>query len=220
MPFNFKRLAIPDVILIEPKVFPDERGFFMESYKYSDFAAFGIKEHFVQDNHSRSTRGVLRGLHYQNPPAAQGKLVRVVVGEVFDVAVDIRSARGIKREGNISHDSPRGINKKGNIPQSKGSPTYGKWVGETLSAENKRMLYIPHGFAHGFCVLSEEAEVVYKTTAEYSPEHDAGIIWNAPEIDIHWPIEHPIISAKDAALPTLNDAENRFIYEGDMGGRS
>jgi dTDP-4-dehydrorhamnose 3,5-epimerase len=157
MSFNFTRLAIPDIILIEPAVFPDERGFFIESYKYSEFSAFGIKEHFVQHNHSRSVKSVLRGLHYQRPPKAQGKLVRVVVGEIFDVGVDIRQ----------------------------GSPTYGKWVGERLSAENKRMLYIPPGFAHGFCVLNELAEVL--------------------EIGIQWPLEHPILSAKDAALPTLRE---------------
>lgn len=179
MPFKFARLAIPDVIFIEPAVFPDERGFFMESYKYSDFAAFGIKEHFVQDNHSRSMKGVLRGLHFQTPPKAQGKLVRVVVGEIFDVAVDIR----------------------------KRSPSYGKWVGERLSAENKRMLYIPPGFAHGFCVLSDTAEVLYKTTEEYAPEHDAGIIWNDPKIGIHWPIEHPLLAKKDVALPRLSEAD-------------
>jgi len=178
MPFNFTRLAIPDVILIDPTVFPDERGFFMESYKHSDFAAFGIKEHFVQDNHSRSMRGVLRGLHYQKTPKAQGKLVRTVVGEIFDVGVDIR----------------------------RDSPTYGKWIGEVLSAENKRMLYIPAGFAHGFCVLSEEAEVLYKTTEEYAPEYDAGIRWNDPEVGIQWPIEHPILSTKDAKLPRLREA--------------
>ena len=177
MSFTFTHLAIPDVILIEPRVFPDERGFFMESYKYSEFSAFGIKERFVQDNHSHSTKGVLRGLHYQKAPKAQGKLVRVVVGEIFDVGVDIR----------------------------KDSPTYGKWVGEVLSAENKRMLYIPAGFAHGFCVLSKEAEVLYKTTEEYAPEYDAGIIWNDPEIDIQWPIERPILSKKDAALPMLRE---------------
>ena len=176
--FTFTRLAIPDVILIEPTIFPDDRGFFMESYKYSEFAAFGIKEHFVQDNHSRSVKGVLRGLHYQKHPKAQGKLVRVVVGEIFDVGVDIRQ----------------------------GSPTYGKWAGEKLSAENKRMLYIPPGFAHGFCVLSEVAEVLYKTTKEYAPEYDAGIIWNDPEVGIQWPTEHPILSKKDATLPTLREA--------------
>lgn len=186
MPFSFQRLEIPEVVLIEPKVFQDGRGFFMETYKFSDFAAFGITERFVQDNHSRSRRGVIRGLHYQNPPRAQGKLVRVVVGEIFDVAVDIR----------------------------KGSPTYGKWVGERLSADNKRMLYIPPGFAHGFCVLSEVAEVVYKVTEEYAPEHEAGIIWNDPAIGISWPIANPIISEKDAAFPVLREAENRFIYNG------
>jgi len=179
MPFNFTRLAIPEVILIEPTIFPDDRGFFMESYKYSEFSAFGIKEHFVQDNHSRSTKDVLRGLHYQSPPKAQGKLVRVVVGEIFDVGVDIR----------------------------KRSPSYGKWVGEVLSAENKRMLYIPPGFAHGFCVLSDVADVAYKVTEEFSPEHDAGIIWNDPEIGIQWPIEHPILSEKDSALPRLREAQ-------------
>ena len=184
MPFQFKRIEIPEVILIEPKVFQDERGFFMETCKYSDFAAFGIAERFVQDNHSRSVKGVLRGLHYQNPPHAQGKLIRVVVGEIFDVAVDIR----------------------------KGSPTYGKWVGVKLSAENRRMLYIPPGFAHGFCVLSDVAEVVYKVTAEYAPECEAGIIWNDPGIGIEWPIKHPIISSKDAQWPTLREAVNGFRY--------
>jgi dTDP-4-dehydrorhamnose 3,5-epimerase len=179
VPFNFKRLAIPDVILIEPRIFTDERGFFMETYKYSDFASFGITEKFVQDNHSRSTRDVLRGLHYQKPPKAQGKLVRVVVGEIFDVGVDIRQ----------------------------GSATYGKWVGELLSADNKRMLYIPPGFAHGFYVLSDVAEVSYKVTEEFSSEHDAGIIWNDPEIGIEWPIKHPIISPKDAELPRLREAD-------------
>jgi dTDP-4-dehydrorhamnose 3,5-epimerase len=186
VPFSFQRLEIPEVVLIEPKVFQDGRGFFMETYKFSDFAAFGIAERFVQDNHSRSKKSVIRGLHYQNPPKAQGKLVRAVVGEIFDVAVDIR----------------------------RGSPTYGKWVGEKLSSENKRMLYIPPGFAHGFCVLSAEAEVVYKVTEEYAPEHEAGIIWNDPDIGISWPIANPIISEKDAALPCLKEAENRFIYNG------
>jgi dTDP-4-dehydrorhamnose 3,5-epimerase len=186
MAFLFERLEIPEVILIKPQVFADERGFFMETYKHSDFAAFGIRERFVQDNHSRSVKGVLRGLHYQNPPKAQGKLVRVVIGEIFDVAVDIR----------------------------KGSPTYGKWVGVELSAENKRMLYIPPGFAHGFCVLSEVAEVLYKTTEEYAPECEAGIIWNDPEIGIKWPVEQPIISPKDAKWPGLKDIANAFIYKG------
>ncbi|GFN23658.1 dTDP-4-dehydrorhamnose 3,5-epimerase [Thermanaeromonas sp. C210] len=190
MPFRFTRLEIPEVVLIEPVVFPDERGFFLEAYKYSEFAAFGITERFLQDNHSRSRKGVLRGLHYQNPPKAQGKLIRVVVGEIFDVAVDIR----------------------------KGSPTYGRWVGVRLSSENKRMLYIPPGFAHGFCVLSEAAEVLYKTTEEYAPECEAGIIWNDPDIRISWPVENPVLSPKDARWPPLKDAVNGFTYQG--GGSS
>ncbi len=188
MPFTFRRLEIPEVVLIEPKVFQDGRGFFMETYKFSEFAEFGITERFVQDNHSRSKKGVIRGLHYQNPPRAQGKLVRVVVGEIFDVAVDIR----------------------------KGSPTYGKWIGERLSSENKRMLYIPPGFAHGFCVLSQEAEVVYKVTEEYAPEHEAGVIWNDPGIGIRWPVENPILSPKDARWPPLKDAVNGFTYQGGV----
>lgn len=184
MPFSFRRLEIPDVIMIEPGVFRDERGFFMESYKHSEFAAFGIKERFVQDNHSRSKKEVLRGLHYQNPPRAQGKLVRAVSGEIFDVAVDIR----------------------------KGSPTYGRWVGVNLSEENMRMLYIPAGFAHGFLTLSDVADVMYKTTDEYSPEHEAGIIWNDPEIGIKWPLDEPVLSPRDARWPGLRDAVNRFVY--------
>jgi dTDP-4-dehydrorhamnose 3,5-epimerase len=179
MPFKFERLAIPEIIIITPEVFPDNRGFFMETYKYSDFAAFGIKERFIQDNYSCSIKGVLRGLHYQRYPKAQGKLVQVIRGVIFDVAVDIR----------------------------KGSPTYGKWVGLTLSAENKQMLYIPPDFAHGFCTLSEKADVIYKVTEEYAPGHDTGIIWNDPEIGIHWPIEQPIISVRDAMFPSLKEAQ-------------
>lgn len=186
MPFSFSRLEIPDVVMIEPRVFRDERGFFVESYKRSEFAAFGITESFVQDNHSRSRRGVLRGLHYQNPPRAQGKLVRAVRGEIFDVAVDIR----------------------------KGSPTYGRWVGVNLSEENMRMLYIPPGFAHGFLTLSDMADVMYKTTDEYSPEHEAGIIWSDPEIRINWPLRDPVLSPKDARWPCLRNASNGFVYSG------
>jgi dTDP-4-dehydrorhamnose 3,5-epimerase len=185
MPFNFERLRIPDLILIEPKVFQDKRGFFMESYKYSEFKKAGIKDYFVQDNHSYSRKGVIRGLHYQNPPRAQGKLIKVITGEIFDVAVDIR----------------------------KGSPTYGKWEAVILSAENKKMLYIPPGFAHGFCTLSEFAEVLYKSTDEYAPECEAGIIWNDPDININWPIKNPILSEKDLLLPSLKDADNRFVYD-------
>jgi len=184
MPFNFKRLQIPEVILVEPKVFKDDRGFFMETYKMPDFVASGIKRKFVQDNHSRSTRGVLRGLHYQKPPFAQGKLLRVVRGEIFDVAVDIR----------------------------KGSPTYGKWVSAILSEENKNMLYIPEGFAHGFCVLSEIAEVTYKATNVYSLECEAGIIYNDKDLNIKWPIEEPALSDKDKKWPTLREADSKFYY--------
>ncbi len=184
MPFTFTRLAIPDVILVEPRVFGDARGFFLETYKHSAFAEAGIPPHFVQTNHSHSTRGVLRGLHYQKLPAAQGKLVMAVRGEIFDVAVDIR----------------------------RGSPTYGQWVGERLSAANHRLLYIPPGFAHGFCVLSEEADVIYQVTAEYAPEHDRGIRWNDPEIGIAWPIAAPILSPKDATQPLLHEADNNFVW--------
>ena len=185
MPFSFRNLEIPEVILVEPKVFEDERGFVMETYKMPDFVVSGIKGNFVQDNHSRSSKGVLRGLHYQNPPFAQGKLVRAVRGEIFDVAVDIR----------------------------KGSPTYGKWVGAILSEENKHMLYIPEGFAHGFCVLSEIAEVMYKSTNVYSPEAETGIIWNDRDLNIDWPIKEPILSAKDKKWPTLKDADVKFYYK-------
>ena len=189
MPFEFRELEIPGVFLVEPKVFGDERGFFMETYKMSDFVAAGIVESFVQDNHSRSTRGVLRGLHYQNPPFAQGKLVRVVRGEVFDVAVDIR----------------------------RGSPTWGKWVGVVLSEENKKSLYIPAGFAHGFCVLSEVADVVYKTTDVYCAESEAGIIWNDAELKIEWPVERPVLSEKDAAFPALRE-RGSGVRDQESGG--
>jgi dTDP-4-dehydrorhamnose 3,5-epimerase len=183
MPFSFKRLEIPDVILIQPKVFEDERGFFMETYKYPDFVEAGIKEHFLQNNHSRSIKkGVLRGLHYQKNPMAQGKLVRVVIGEIFDVAVDIRG----------------------------GSPYYGKWVGMIISSNNKHMVFIPPGFAHGFCTLSELTEVEYNCTNVYSPEHEKGIIWNDPDVEIEWPEKNPILSEKDSSFPTLDKADNNF----------
>ncbi len=166
------RLAIPDVILLEPRVFGDDRGFFFESYNRQAFKeATGLDPDFVQDNHSRSVKGVLRGLHYQLPPKAQGKLVRVVAGEVFDVAVDIR----------------------------KNSPTFGQWVGEVLSAENRRQMWIPAGFAHGFLTLSESAEFLYKTTDYYSPEHERCIVWDDPDINIAWPLnQQPVLSGKDA----------------------
>ena len=165
-------LAIPDVLLIEPRVFGDERGFFFESFNQQAFnEAVGRDVQFVQDNHSKSAKNVLRGLHYQLPPKSQGKLVRAVVGEVFDVAVDIR----------------------------KNSPTYGQWVGEVLSAENKRQMWIPPGFAHGFLVLSESAEFLYKTTDFYAPEFERSIIWNDPVLAIKWPlVGAPVLSGKDA----------------------
>lgn len=164
---------IPEVKIIEPKVFGDERGFFFESFNQKQFeAAIGYQVHFVQDNHSKSTKGVLRGLHYQLPPHAQGKLVRCVVGEVFDVAVDIR----------------------------KNSPTLGQWIGVHLSAENKRQLWIPEGFAHGFVTLSETAEFLYKTTNYYFPNTERAIIWNDPQVGIIWPIDGEVsLSKKDQA---------------------
>lgn len=177
MPFRFQELEIPGVMRIEAQRFEDARGFFMETYKASPFAAHGIPA-FVQDNYSHSVRGVLRGLHYQQQPKAQGKLVSALTGRIFDVAVDIRPD----------------------------SPTYRRWVGEELSRENGHMLYIPPGFAHGFCVLSEEADVVYKVTEEYAPELDRGIMWNDPQIGIRWPVSEPILSPKDAQLPSLEEA--------------
>lgn len=174
------RLAIPDVVLLAPKTFGDERGFFFESFNRRAFEeATGLAPDFVQDNHSRSVKGVLRGLHYQLPPKAQGKLVRVVVGEVFDVAVDIR----------------------------RNSPTFGKWVGEVLSAENKRQMWIPPGFAHGFLTLSDMAEFLYKTTDYYSPEHERCIAWNDPDLAIAWPLHGvPQLSGKDACGTPLAGA--------------
>ena len=174
-------LAIPDVVLIEPKVFGDERGFFYESFNQAAFnEATGLNVTFVQDNHSKSARNVLRGLHYQLPPKAQGKLVRVLVGEVFDVAVDIH----------------------------KNSPTFGRWVGERLSAANKRQMWVPPGFAHGFVVLSESAEFLYKTTNYYAPECERSISWNDPELRIEWPlIGEPLLSAKDERAPSFAEVE-------------
>lgn len=169
--------SIPDVLILEPRVFEDERGFFLENYNQKAFEeTIGQVVRFVQDNHSRSVKGTLRGLHYQSPPHAQGKLVRVTVGEVFDVAVDIR----------------------------KGSPTFGQWVSEILSADNKRQLWIPPGFAHGFLVTSDIAELQYKCTDYYAPNCDASIRWNDANLDIRWPIkEKPLLSKKDALAPTF-----------------
>ncbi len=177
---NATRLSIPDVVLFEPKVFGDERGFFYESFNQARFEeAIGRSVNFVQDNHSRSAKGVLRGLHYQIQQT-QGKLVRVAAGTVFDVAVDLR----------------------------KSSPTFGQWVGEILSAENKRQLWVPEGFGHGFVVLSDSAEFLYKTTDYYAPQHERSIAWNDPELAIDWQFEGmPSLSAKDANGTPLSRAE-------------
>lgn len=171
--------AIPDVLILEPKVFGDERGFFYESYNKKALAECGIRAEFVQDNHSRSVKNVLRGLHYQIKQP-QGKLVRVVEGEVFDVVVDVRRS----------------------------SPTFGKWVGLNLSASNKRMLWVPVGFAHGFVVLSNYVEFLYKTTDYYAPEYERCIIWNDPDIAVEWPVQgEPILSLKDKTGYLLKQAE-------------
>ena len=183
MSFTFKKLTIPEVILIEPKFYSDNRGFFFENYKEKDFTSNGIAK-FTQENFSHSVYGVIRGLHYQKNPKQQAKLITVLDGEIFDVAVDIREK----------------------------SPTYGKWVSEILSKENHKSLYIPEGFAHGFSVLSKEADVLYKINNEYSPEDERGIIWNDPTINIPWSIKKPIISHKDEQLPLLENAENNFVY--------
>lgn len=177
---NIIKTEIPDVLIIEPKVFGDARGFFFESFNSRAFAeATGLSPNFVQDNHSRSAKNVLRGLHYQIQQP-QGKLVRVAVGEVFDVAVDLR----------------------------KHSPTFGQWAGTVLSAENKRLLWIPEGFAHGFLVISETADFLYKTTSYYAPEHERCVVWNDPAVDIRWPLTgEPVLAAKDIAGKRLQDAE-------------
>lgn len=178
MPFEFEKLEIEGLVLIKPKVFGDNRGFFMESYKKSDFIKNGIDCDFVQDNHSKSTKGVLRGLHYQAKPKAQAKLVRCIKGRIYDFAVDLR------------------IN----------SPTFGKWTKVELSEENNNLFFIPEGFAHGFVVLSDEAELLYKTNTEYSPQHDRGVLWCDNDISIDWGIDfEPILSEKDKVQPRLKE---------------
>jgi dTDP-4-dehydrorhamnose 3,5-epimerase len=168
---------LPGVLVIEPTIFGDDRGFFMEIYHAGKFRDFGIDLPFLQDNHSRSSRGVLRGLHYQEPNP-QGKLVRAASGAIFDVAVDIR----------------------------RGSPNFGEWFGLELNAENRLQLWVPPGFAHGFCVLSDTADVIYKCTSLYEPKNDRGIRWNDPAIGIEWPISDPTLSSKDAIAPMLDTA--------------
>jgi len=185
MAFQFENLDVEGIVHIEPDICGDQRGFLAEIYKYPEFKKQGIEKSFVQVIYSKSTKGTLRGLHYQKDPMAQGKLVSVVEGEIFDVGVDLRE----------------------------GSPTYGKWVGLTLNAEKKNMLYIPEGFAHGFCILSETAQLIYYCTQVYSPEHERGIIWNDKELDIAWPIENPILSDRDKDFQLLNQTDNNFSYK-------
>lgn len=171
-------MGLPGAFRIKPKAFQDGRGWFAETYKVSEFVKAGILDTFVQDNHSHSVgRGVIRGLHFQRAPMAQGKLVRCVSGAIFDVAVDIR------RE----------------------SPTFGRWVGAELSAANREMLWVPSGFAHGFQTLSDEAEVIYKVTNEYSPPHEGALRWDDPEVGVQWPVENPVLNDRDRNAPNLAD---------------
>lgn len=186
MPFSVKKLTIPDLILIEPQLFKDSRGFFAEIYKQSDFAGFGFSRPIVQINYSQSAKNVIRGLHYQLNPAAQAKFIQVINGRVQDVAVDLR----------------------------KGSPFYGKWVTEEMSEQDLKILYLPEGFAHGFCVLSDTALVTYYCTSLYSPKDERGVAWDDPAINIKWPVKNPLVSDKDKKLPRLEAAENNFIYNG------
>jgi dTDP-4-dehydrorhamnose 3,5-epimerase len=181
MEFRFEALAIPDVLLVAHGIARDGRGFFSETFREEPFLRQGIPR-FVQDNHARSSGKVLRGLHYQLLPAALGKLVRCLRGRIFDVAVDIR----------------------------RGSPTYGKWVGAELGAGDGRMIYIPEGFAHAYCALTDECEVFYKTTGYYSPKHERTIRWNDPALNIQWPVADPVLSDKDRKAPFLSEAENNF----------
>jgi dTDP-4-dehydrorhamnose 3,5-epimerase len=182
MPFSFQKLSIPDVVLVRPEIFQDDRGRFAEDFKLSAFREQGIGATFVQHNHSVSRRNVLRGLHYQLEPAAQGKLIRVISGEIYDVAVDLRQR----------------------------SDHFGRWVGRTLSANTDPMMYIPAGFAHGFCVIGDEAEVIYYCTAEYAPELERGIVWNDSDLAIDWPVDEPILSDKDKGYPGFKQAEHNF----------
>lgn len=180
--FKFSKTNIPGILMIEPKAFYDDRGFFMECYSTRDFEANGLPEKFVQDNHSQSKKGILRGLHYQLNPSPMGKLVRCIKGKIFDVGVDIR----------------------------KGSPTFGKWFGDILSGENMKMLYFPPGFAHGFLALEDDTHVYYKCTGLYSKENERAIIWNDPDVGIKWPLKEiggeAILSDRDKVHPRLKDA--------------
>ncbi|PEU72422.1 dTDP-4-dehydrorhamnose 3,5-epimerase [Priestia megaterium] len=183
---NIIKTKFEDAIIVAPKVFGDHRGFFTESYNRDLFHRNGIDMDFIQDNHSLSQQsGTLRGMHYQLSPKAQTKLVRVTRGAIYDVIVDIR----------------------------KGSPTYGQWQGFILSADNKRQLLVPTGFAHGFCTIVENTEVQYKVDELYSPEHDRGIAWDDPALAIDWPVQHPVLSEKDTKHPILAEADNNFNWE-------
>ena len=182
MPFSFEPTELPEVVEITPKVFPDERGSFSEIFKASDFAGHAVPNTFKQMNRSISKKDVLRGLHYQKNPMAQGKLLSVMAGTIFDVAVDIRV----------------------------GSPTYGKWISRELSAEKKNMLYVPAGYAHGFCVMSDEATVIYFCSEEYAPDLERGIMWNDKTLNITWPTQLPLLSPKDKEYPRLEEADNNF----------
>lgn len=189
MAFTFKRIPeISDLVVIQPQIFADERGWFAETYKKSEFEKFGIPEIFLQASQSFSfKRGTLRGLHFQNDPHSQGKLVRCLSGEVLDVAVDVR----------------------------RGSPTYGKWAGVQLSAKNQKLFWLPPGFAHGFCTLTDNAEFEYMMTNEWAPEDERGILWRDPDIGIKWPLESPILSKKDAEAPFLKDSDCNLVWAGN-----
>lgn len=178
---NVIKGKLDGVLIIEPKVFGDNRGFFMESYNAAKFAEIGINLNFVQDNHSRSAKGVVRGLHYQINPG-QDKLVRVIKGEVFDVVVDVR----------------------------RNSPTFGQWESFIISEENKKEVFVPKGFAHGFCVLSDIADFAYKCSEYYAPDDERGILWNDPDVGVKWPVEKPVLSDRDLQLPLLNDTNPDF----------
>lgn len=187
MPFRFAPLELPGLVLIEPPVFRDARGSFMEAYKASAFRSAGISETFLQDSRARSTvRGAVRGMHYQLPPAAQAKLVQATRGAIHDVVVDVR----------------------------KGSPTYGRHVAVELSEENARILYVPVGFAHGYCTLSDDTEVAYKLSSEYAPAAERAFRWDDPALGIRWPVEKPVMSEKDARAPRFADADITFTWTG------
>jgi len=191
LPPKFQPLEIPEVILIEPEVHTDERGFFIQFYNESAFRTAGIPQEFIQDNHSHSKKKVLRGLHFQIAPKVQGKLVKVVRGAIFDVAVDLR----------------------------KFSSTYGKWVGAILSAKDKKMLWIPPGFAHGFVSLEDETDVLYKITADYAPDLERGIIWNDPDLAIDWPDRKPLLSRRDQGFPRFSAGVGHFESERELALR-